>query len=173
MNMTGKGGFIVKKWLALVVSVLICLQLCACELPQEPTEPTEQTGIYTDVLTEEMANEIEQAWLRENKHGLQWYLTDDGEVIPDGVRYYGTYNGYSILFVEGNLTQISSTTIASRVFRWGTGAVMLYAFKDGQLQELQTVYDCGLLTDEDIGVIWQRHREQFDANHNWDYNMGQ
>ena len=158
-----------KKWLALVVSVLICLQLCACELPQEPTEPTEQTGIYTDVLTEEMANEIEQAWLRENKHGLQWYLTDDGEVIPDGVRYYGTYNGYSILFVEGNLTVMGGYQVGDAVFRHSSSFTLL-SYYDGEFLELRDVYAAGGITDEDLMLIKQKHVDVQKSLHSYEYD---
>lgn len=154
--------------------LLVCLLVCGCAAPNEQTEPTEQTdptyqtGIYTDVLTEERKLQIEQALAKENSPIVgDWYSEEN----KNGVRYYGTYNGYDILFGYGelSLTAFSAVSAAGIAFV-NPQSFQLLAHKDGQLYSLQSLYELGMLTREDIEKMHDIHVEYQKNRYSYEYD---
>lgn len=149
-------------------ALLVCLLLCGCATQNEQTEPTEQTGIYTDVLTEKMKHQIEQTLAKEDCPIVgDWYSEENN----DGVRYYGTYNGYDILFGHGelSLTAFYAVSAAGIAFR-NPHSFQLLAHKDGQLYSLQSLYELGMLTREDIEKMHDIHVEYQKKKYSYEYD---
>lgn len=81
-----------------------------------------------------------------------WYSKNDSS----GVRYYGTYEGYDIVFQQTQLTAVTTKTIAGQAFTHGSSFV-LYAHKDGNLLMLSDVYEDGLISKESISFAREYH----------------
>lgn len=87
---------------------------------------------------------------------------------------YGQYRGYTVLFREGTTEALSQLTIADGdkyrwTFHWTPGPVELYAFKHGRLLELETAYECGYLSPDDMDQILQAHKDHYAQHYNSDY----
>ncbi len=87
--------------------------------------------------------------------------------------YYGTYNGYIVLMDAGMLAVISNREIGGRLFRWGSGSLILRAYKDGQVYDLEDVYQSGGIDDGDLDKILEKHKAHFALHHNWDHDEDQ
>lgn len=100
-------------------------------------------------------------------HKLQEYLED--------MVSYGQFRGYTILFQTVDDAEVDTLTIAEGDkyrwdFKWGSGEVQIYAFKHGRLFDLETAFNCGYLSPEDMDAILQKHKEHFATVHDWDYD---
>lgn len=95
--------------------------------------------------------------------------TDDADTVA-GKQYYGTYNGYVVLMSSGQMAAIANVDIGRRIFKWGSSALVLEAYKDGQAQPLKDVYEAGGITDQDLDKILDAHKAHFKEVHNWDYD---
>ena len=101
-------------------------------------------------LTDEKKQEIETAF------GWQpdgWF---DAETRYWGHRYYGSDNGYDILFVGGQMAVSTTKYIAGQGFTYGT-AFQLYAYKDGEVVDLEQAYTDGLVSQSAIEQAAQYH----------------
>ena len=133
---------------ALLLCVTLWLQLAAC-----------QATVGT--MSDEMRAEIVDYY---------GYTGTDSANTVAGMRYYGTYNGYVILMDAGMLGVNSAVDIGGRIFRWGSGALTLEAYKDGQAQPLKAVYEAGDISEKDLDSILEMHKAHFIEVHNYDYN---
>ena len=105
---------------------------------------------------ESLKQQIEAAWLRVMGGNLpQWC---DRNSACEGVHYYGTYSGYDILFISGNLAVVSEETIGSVTFTHSS-SMALYAHKDGRFYLLRDLYDAGEISNGQIRRISERHVE--------------
>lgn len=83
--------------------------------------------------------------------------TNSGNGIDDvGLRYYGTYNDYIILFRATSLDQVQISVIGNSQFTYGSSFV-LYAYKDETFYKLGDIYEEGFLSEEDISNIAEHH----------------
>lgn len=90
-----------------------------------------------------------------------WLLSRGGVLTfnePFGSRHYGSFSGYEIVFVPGNLTSVETKTIGGESFTYSS-SFQLYAYKDWEFYKLKDVYDQGLITQEDISQLAKIHRE--------------
>lgn len=101
-------------------------------------------------LTDEKKQEIETAfgW----KPNGWW----DAETCYWGHRYYGSDNGYDILFGGGQMTASTTKYIAGKEFAYGS-SFNLYAYKDGVIMDLDKAYTDGLISEEAIERAVQYH----------------
>ena len=100
--------------------------------------------------------EIETAWSKQlDRPFEQWF---DSSTFR-GVRYYGEYNGYHILFDDTGIRMMvyGGTTIAGEEFEHST-PFDLYAYKDGVFLTLAEAYEQGLISKEQIALIAECHR---------------
>ena len=143
-----------KKWIALLLACLLLLTGCNKE----------------DGVSDSLREEIQRAYRKEfNPPPTFEFKNEDDDTIA-GMQYYGTYNGYVVLFDEGPLCVMSSEKIGNETFKWGSN-FSLYAYKDGQFHELSDVYDEGHINDGQIAQIAQVHKDYFSTRNNWDYDM--
>ena len=84
----------------------------------------------------------------------QWYSNKR----PFGYRYYGTYEGYDIVFQATQLTAATTKAIAGQAFTHSSSFI-LYAHKDGNLLMLSDVYEDGLISKESIVAAREYHNQ--------------
>lgn len=111
---------------------------------------------YVESLSDEEKQQIEAAWLTAMGGSLPQWCDQNG--ICEGVHYYGTYSGYDILFISGNLAVISEETIGSKTFTHNS-SMALYAHKDGHFYLLRDLYESGDFRNGHIVTIYERHVE--------------
>jgi len=165
---------ITKRIILIILSVLLVLSAAACgkvddepkgeentppveqdppaqeEPPSEDEEPSE---IEKYTLPEDLRAEIDAAYHAKYNDYPNWDFDDVA-----GAKYYGTYNGYAIVFVGGHTFAEEVETIGEEEFIYGQGFT-IFAYKDGVLNLLSDVYyDQKGLTDEDIAKIAEYHR---------------
>lgn len=88
-----------------------------------------------------------------------WYTAEDIEKGDTGkLQYLGTYNGYDVLYQSGQLGIVSNLTLAGYTFSSST-ASSLTAYRDGKLSSVQSLYDSGSLTKQDIAAIHRMFRQ--------------
>ena len=75
-----------------------------------------------------------------------------------GMRYYGTYNGYIVLFDSGPLCVMSEERIGKKVFYHGSN-FNIYAYKDREFLLLKDIYEQGLISASELATIAQIHME--------------
>ena len=114
--------------------------------------------IYPDngVLTKYKKQDIEAAWQVKTGQLLGEWYDDVHGTNPQGVRYYATYNGYDILFVNIEAEPVAHT-VANVEFKHETGFA-LYAHREGVLYKLADAYDRGFLTDTHIAYLLAIHQ---------------
>lgn len=106
-------------------------------------------------LSNEAAKEVEDAWYAETGHTLT--LNDDPGRFG-GMEYYGTCNGYVILFSPGDITVVTELKLGGETFRYPRG-FSIFAYRDGVFYNPEYAYENEYLTRADIAVIAQRHRD--------------
>lgn len=102
--------------------------------------------------------EIEKSWLNKEDSELIWYTEDDPDTANSGMRYYGTYNGYDILYCPVSFMQPGYVVIGDELFL-GRSDFRLYGYQDGTFRALAYLYRDGLIIDEQITEIAETHRE--------------
>ena len=109
-----------------------------------------------DSLSSGKRQEIKEAWSQfQNRDFTDFVDTDRRSVC--GMRYYGTYGGYMILFQPGQLAVLSSETIAGETFTYSS-SFTIYAYREGEFRTLAEVHKAGEISKEDIEKIAQKHR---------------
>ena len=164
---------------AALLVMLLLLSLAACKPagtePSSPqqTDPTPSnlatvpTTDPTTVPTEPIVVGGPSAELRAELEAFfgEWEQLDPvGPNIVCGRYYYGVYNGYAILMFAGDLCAVSKGEIGGLEFKWGSFPFHMLAYKDGKIQELQDVYAAGLITDEQLAEIHQKHVAHHEAH---------
>lgn len=107
-------------------------------------------------LSESKKQKIDEAWNAKYNAHIQW--NDPVPRATDGMRYYGTYDGYDILYLSGQELWASGIQIGNNSFCSLTDFV-LYAHKDGEIRRLSGVYNDGLIGDESIAKVGKVHQE--------------
>ena len=93
--------------------------------------------------------------------GITAFNTDDqwyGNIGPCDYRYYGTYEGYDVVFQQTWQAAVTTKTIAGQAFTHGSSFI-LYAHKDGNLLMLSDVYEDGLISKESIVAAREYHNQ--------------
>lgn len=106
--------------------------------------------------------EIEAAWSDWLGSSIVWYAEDTADNWTYGVRHYGNYSGYDILFFPLNTTSASAVFIAGEIFDYA-GAFELIAYRDGVFLPLLDVYEDGLIGAEEIAQIADTHQAYHDV----------
>jgi len=156
-----------KKWIMILVVLVLLLSACTDPVVSNPEEPSGSSGeplsssqpptsAVAVELTAEMRKEIKEALSSKEKVDHTGHTEADEQFVC-GMRYYGTYNGYVILLDEGDYTW-KSLKIGETEFRYRS-PFQLYAYRDGKLYSLRTVYEDGKVTDGQIAQILKKHTE--------------
>ena len=119
-----------------------------------PTDTTVPTTKPTMPETEVM-QDIEKAWKKRTGEELEWY-TDNLWV---GMRYYGSYDGYEILFypTESVTDMFAELTVGGCSF-WHSDTFEIYAYRDGKFRTLLDAYDSGDISGDSVAAIYEIHK---------------
>ena len=120
-------------------------------LPADTTVPTTKpTMPETEVM-----QDIEKAWKKRTGEELEWY-TDNLWV---GMRYYGSYDGYEILFypTESVTDMFAELTVGGCSF-WHSDTFEIYAYRDGKFRTLLDAYDSGDISGDSVAAIYEIHK---------------
>lgn len=136
-----------RKFIALILVALLSVSLLAACSPSFPELSDSKAQEISDKLQSEYPQGL-VAWSEPKK--------DDRGTL----RYYGTYEGYDILFYcgSGMLAAISGKTIGKSSFSHPQSFSLL-AYKDGEFRSLEEIYDEGLISDESVAKAADTHRE--------------
>ena len=145
-----------KKICLLLSAVLLLGCLAGCQRPAGSDHTTEPLPIENEdgTLSQWMKDEIKTAYEQNGSSWGAWW--DEGD--KHGPRYYGTYNGYVILFREGYAEMEAHIVIADYKFRYSM-EFRLFAYKSGEFHMLKDVYEQGFVSDETIKSIWEVHQK--------------
>ena len=122
---------------------------------QLDSDTSEQTDDPETLFPEGMLEGLQKnGFLIESLDEIACDVTESGDHY---IRYYGTYNGYIIIFAKSNATAIGEMNIAGKLFLC-SNLFHIYAYRDGELYKLQDVYNDGLLSDENIAEIYEIHK---------------
>ena len=100
--------------------------------------------------------EIENSYLSQMNLKIDensWHSQEN----PTGIRYYGDYDGFSVIFDPGQLTSITEIEIADEIFIHSCSFV-IYAYNEGEFFHLKDAYEKGLITKESITKISNIHK---------------
>lgn len=153
-----------KKWIAAVSVAALLLSGCAAgknddknlQTPTNNPAPTQTKPADAAQLTEEKKQEIEQIWVA-TLGQTNWYSEESGQIV-DGLRYYGSYDGFDVLFNATDSATATSQQIGNAEFAH-SGSFVLYAYADGQLRPLDEIFDEGLITEEALSLIATLHEQ--------------
>ena len=116
------------------------------------------TAGKTLYLSEQEKEAIEQAWVVEH-HGLLW---DSEEKQTDAIRYYGTFDGYDIVYYIAGVSPYHndhrSLPIEGISFEYDCDS-NIYGFRDGEYDFIYNLYEEGKLSRESIAEIAKIHRQ--------------
>ena len=124
--------------------------------PTDPTTPPEGEG-NPHVLTAGVAAEIEAAWFAATGTTLGTWFDAEEKNQSDGVRYYGTYADYQIIFRPNGDDAITELEIENVTFSHNIG-FELYAYHNGSFIPVKQLVEQGTLTLQDLGIINFRHK---------------
>ena len=135
-----------KKVYILILALLLALTTMACDKDQPVTQE----------MTPQRMAEIEQAW---QDHYGTWFGVwwEEGVYQSlDGVRYYGTCNGYDILYRPGYVQRVTYLRIGGVSFAH-PAHFTLFAYQNGQFYSLQKLFDEGIVTKSQLEEMSRLH----------------
>ena len=143
-------------WFLIIVLLLGCFAGCQAA-PEEGAERSIENADGT--LADWMVEEIEKLYHDHDLH-VKFYDTNGKE--PD-IRYYGTENGYVLVFEKTGHCTTWEEIVADKRFTapWG---FWIRAYKNGQFIRIQEAYEQGLISKAAIDKAWEIHQEY---EHDW------
>ena len=149
-------------WLLILVLVIGCFVGC------QDAPPAQMLSLQTKKA-------IENAWDTKTMGPFPGWYDKEGN-HPYGLVYYCTISGYTILMRETGTSfgPYSEIRIANYEFKSGD-IFHLCAYKNGEFMQLEDAYNKGLISQEDILVIFEAHKayvcEAFsELAKNWGYD---
>ena len=106
--------------------------------------------------TSKIKEAIDDAWMKNRNEELIWYDIDRDGLY--GARYYGTFNGFDIIF-KGSLsitTADGCIYVANYDFRHPV-TFQIFAYKNGEFTGLKEAYEKSWLTESQIKEIYDIH----------------
>ncbi|MBO5111318.1 MAG: leucine-rich repeat protein [Clostridia bacterium] len=103
--------------------------------------------------------QIERAWLETYGYALKWFDISAIQTRHYGLRDYGTYDGYTILFMPKPLVIEGGSTLrlnAETVFAYGTEFELL-AYRAGVFYPVEALYEQGKLSGESLALVAKIH----------------
>lgn len=105
---------------------------------------------------DQLTAEIENAWYVATGATLGDWCVDGEDGFVDGVRYYGSVDGYHILFRPTNDDAITKLEVLNVTFSHNTG-FELYAYRDGDFTPLQELSQEGALSQVQVKELSLMH----------------
>lgn len=170
---------LIKRALALVAVFTLLLTGCTPAVPSmsDPTEPSEPAQLAipstpspeppssptSPQAPEQTLVPLSAAWKQQVEN--DWYTTtgtdlgDWENIVEDteGIRYYGTYSGYDILFVPGNGEAETQLEIENMTFEY-QNTFEIYAYREGDFTPIKKLSTQGKLTRGNLVELLAVHR---------------
>lgn len=121
----------------------------------------ENAPLDPDTISVEKKTEIEYAWLAKYGKNLFWYESSDDAIYRNcAVRNYGTFNGLTVLFnaYAIYMDELNILKVGGEDFRQ-MSPFDIWVYKDGEFIALADAYGSGLLTEYQLAVIAEYHRQ--------------
>ena len=150
-----------KKLTLFLLPLLLLALFSGCRQSESQDNPYDPTTGQLPTLAEEKKQKIETAWLSEHESFPCFDDSTTGQT--EGLRYYGTYQGYDILFYDGFsiLDEAGAVQVGCLSFRHGY-KFCLYAFQNGVFYDLSEIYDTNLFNDTALLLVAQAHCTFYD-----------
>lgn len=133
----------------IIIAIILLMLVCCTSCGGKDTEP----------LSDKLWTEMQASWLDEYKVKIPW----DGET-----GYYGTYQEDVVVYIDvGPLAMITEITVAGVKFSWPSSFV-IRVYSEGEFSNLETAYEKGLVTQEDVSSIADKHEDYLYACTNWE-----
>lgn len=128
-------------------------------IPTQPTQPSQpQLGDQSmNMLTATRLSEIEAAWLLTTSAPLGDWCEDGDDGYTDGVRYYGSYDGYDILFRPTGDDAITQLEVEDVTFEHRNG-FEIYAYRSGTFTPIKELASQGKLPQGALVELVAMHR---------------
>ena len=123
--------------------------------PANPTQPSQV--VVPEPLSAGWMQQVEEDWFASTGELLGQWSEEGNDGYQDGVRYYGTYADYHIIFRPNGDDAITELQIASMTFSHNIG-FELYAYQNGNFIPVKQLVEQGTLTLQDLGIINLRHK---------------
>lgn len=138
-----------KKAICLLLAVFLSLSLPACAATDlAATDPTAAPTEDPTVLTGKVRSKIEAA------------LGQSVDFDSDNYRYYGTYNGYIVLYKKLSYGD-NALSVGGYRFADTDGGCILYAVFDREYTRLQYIHESGGITDAQLAQIYGIHKSYY------------
>ena len=133
-------------WFLIVVLLLGCFAGCH----QQPVEGAERSIENEDgTLSDWMKEEIESFY---QAHGKSCKFD-----APSNIRYYGTDNGYVLIFEITGHDSFGEVVVANKIFT-APQDFIIRVYKNGAFIKIEDAYDEGLISKAAIDRAWEIHQ---------------
>ncbi len=124
------------------------------------------TENYTESEARKAAEEKADAYAKSAEY--VWFtltIYNDYDMNSYYYRYYGMIDNYVVLAYHQKTTfnysdEILNKKVGDYIFHFKSGGD-IYLYKDGTFNTIQEVYDQGLISDEDVATVYQRHNSDY------------
>ena len=135
----------------LVMVVLLCCFITSCNADIALEMPDEAATSISPISIQEKS-EIEKAWVSQTGYSFLWYSDDN----LDGLRYYGKYNGYIVLFKPGVVVGEYSAIFGSYLLS-SQKEFKIYVYKDKTFHNFADFGKENIISDQEIKNIASVH----------------
>ena len=142
------------KKLAILLAIALLIGLfTGCQAAKQPETYVECPA----KLGSSAAKPIEEALQKKHGDAVTWWTKDN---LHGTARYYGSDNGYDIIFDIGGegIAMARCINIDGALFKHSS-AFGLYAYKDGTFLDLKAAYESGLVSKDAVVAAAQLHLE--------------
>ncbi|MCL2410255.1 MAG: hypothetical protein FWC97_01300 [Treponema sp.] len=154
-----KGKIVVVVLLALIIAII----LCGCRW-----EHSNNRWPYSLLDRRFEIHGIDASLLRRIQHNslVQLFGSCTCQADPDwfypcfffGLNYYfGTFNGYIVMGVDGNRQMSSYVTIAGFDFWFNNWPARIFTWNNGRVLDAMDAFERGFLTLENIKTMYEKH----------------
>lgn len=150
----------------LIVVMLFCL--AGCQKPVDEQKPVDDRdlSVFELSLSDELKEKAEAAYVKwyEKAYGktpeIAWVWEDTGTGViqrfSNNCRYYGTFDGAVVWFSAEDWETPRGFELGGSYFGFGFSSDF-HMYKDGEYYPLMLAYNRGMISEEDLAIIAQRH----------------
>ena len=143
-------------WFLIIVILLGCFAGCQAAPEEGAERPIENED---GTLADWMVDEIERFYHTYDKP-FKFYDTNGKK--PE-IRYYGTENGYVLVFEYTGQDSLGEVYVAEKYF-FSASDFIIRAYKSGKFIYIKEAYEQGLISKAAIDKAWEIHQEY---EHDW------
>ena len=159
-----------KRCISILLCIVILFSFTACRGLRDERELSVFELRLSDEKKKELLvsyrNSLVEMYGEENVAPVREWDGNDSRLSFVGDRYYGTFGDCTVWLSAGNTTEGIVMEIAGCQFFHPNGG-RFNATRNGECKRLSRAYEAGWISDEDIAIVAQRHKEYNDAIYAW------